>query len=482
MRITRREFCQSTATVALSLAVVGVSALPSLDGMALAADTVSDLELMKPDKLPDMVMGNDKASVTVIEYASMTCPHCAHFQETTFPELKKRYIDTGKIRYIFREFPLDTLAAAASMLARCSSGDTDSAKYFALTDTLFRQQRTWAVEKPLAPLLAIAKQAGFNPADFRRLSGESEGARRYRKHPPARCHGVQSRVDPDFLHQRHQVRGRAGNRRNGQADRRPSEGLIRVFALGRAALPPLLPLFCRRFPRKVWKTSAGTRMAVAQAGATIHCPGDASPLPSEGPSPGSDCNLFNVTLARLSARHARFRKPGMRFSETPSSASVVRGLKYETHAAPSARFQVVRRTDRFPDRAGSDRRGRSERLRQIEPGRSAALGDGRILVQVDARVVDGGRDFLRVEFPAGAQQRRSRDLDRQFRALGAIRLQRPGFDRNRPPHRARGRLRLSHQRPRSTRPRRADGICRRLDRRPVAGLGASGPHRRDHPG
>jgi protein-disulfide isomerase len=115
--------------------------------------------------LPDMVLGSDKAPVTVIEYASMTCPHCAHFNEVTFPEIKKRYIDTGKIRYIFREFPLDSLAAAAFMLARCAA-DTDSSKYFALVDTLFRQQRTWAVEKPLAPLLAIAKQAGFTQQTF----------------------------------------------------------------------------------------------------------------------------------------------------------------------------------------------------------------------------------------------------------------------------------------------------------------------------
>ena len=120
---------------------------------------------MKPDALPDMVMGDDKAPVTVIEYASMTCPHCAHFQETTFPELKKRYIDTGKVRYIFREFPLDTLAAAAFMLARCA-GENDSTKYFAMVDTLFRQQRQWAVEKPIPPLLAIAKQAGFTEKSF----------------------------------------------------------------------------------------------------------------------------------------------------------------------------------------------------------------------------------------------------------------------------------------------------------------------------
>lgn len=164
MQIIRREFCQSTAAVALATAVLGVSSLPLFPGQALA-DTVPAAELMKPDALPEMVMGDDKAPVTVIEYASMTCSHCAHFQETTFPELKKRYIDTGKVRYIFREFPLDSLAAAAFMLARCS-GQDDKTKYFAMIDTMFRQQRQWAVEKPIPPLLAIAKQAGFTEKSF----------------------------------------------------------------------------------------------------------------------------------------------------------------------------------------------------------------------------------------------------------------------------------------------------------------------------
>ena len=160
LQITRREFCQTTAAVALATAVLGVSSLPSL-----SAETVPAGELMKPDALPEMAIGDEKAPVTVIEYASMTCPHCAHFQETTFPEIKKRYIDTGKVRWIFREFPLDNLAAAAFMLARCAGKD-DNEKYFALVDTLFRQQRQWAIEKPIPPLLAIAKQAGLTEQTF----------------------------------------------------------------------------------------------------------------------------------------------------------------------------------------------------------------------------------------------------------------------------------------------------------------------------
>jgi protein-disulfide isomerase len=117
---------------------------------------------MDPGPLSDQVLGAAEAPVTVIEYASMTCPHCAHFSETTFPEFKKRYIDTGKVRFIFREFPLDPLAAAGSMLARCA-GD---GKYFPMVETLFHEQKTWAVQKPLPPLLAIAKQAGFTQQSF----------------------------------------------------------------------------------------------------------------------------------------------------------------------------------------------------------------------------------------------------------------------------------------------------------------------------
>ena len=119
-------------------------------------------ELLKPDPLGDVSQGDANAPVTIVEYASMTCPHCAHFHETTYPELKKKYIDTGKVRFIFREFPLDPLAAAGSMLARCAGED----KYFPLIDALFAQQKDWVVQKPLAPMLAIAKQAGFTQQTF----------------------------------------------------------------------------------------------------------------------------------------------------------------------------------------------------------------------------------------------------------------------------------------------------------------------------
>jgi protein-disulfide isomerase len=133
-----------------------------IEAQPAAAQTIPMADLMVPPGLGDRSLGKDDAPVTVVEYASMTCPHCAHFHETTYPELKKRYIDTGKVRFIFREFPLDPLAAGASMLARCA----DKEKFFPLIETLFQMQRTWAVEKPIPALMAIAKQAGFSEQSF----------------------------------------------------------------------------------------------------------------------------------------------------------------------------------------------------------------------------------------------------------------------------------------------------------------------------
>lgn len=145
--------------------VIGGSALLLFAASGIGpihAETVDAVELMKPSKIGDIVMGSETAPVTIVEYASMTCSHCADFTIHTFPEIKKRYVDTGKVRFILREFPLDPLAAGTFMLARCAGKD----KYYAMVDLLFEQQRKWAVQNPLPPLFEIAKQAGFTQETF----------------------------------------------------------------------------------------------------------------------------------------------------------------------------------------------------------------------------------------------------------------------------------------------------------------------------
>ena len=119
-------------------------------------------ELLKPGELPELALGSSDAKVVIVEYASMTCGHCANFHTKVFPELKEKYIDTGKVRFILREFPLDPLAASAFMLARCA-GD---GKYYPVVDAFFHQQSQWAVQRPLEPMLAIARQAGFTKESF----------------------------------------------------------------------------------------------------------------------------------------------------------------------------------------------------------------------------------------------------------------------------------------------------------------------------
>jgi protein-disulfide isomerase len=164
LTITRREFLHSVS----ALALVGALGLAEQPGLAYAAPapaqtpSFSNEELMRPGPLPEQALGAADAPVTIIEYASMTCPHCATFHEKTYPELKKKYIDTGKVRFIFREFPLDPLAAAGFMLARCAG----EGKYFPMIETLFHQQKEWAVQRPLPPLQAIARQAGFTQQSF----------------------------------------------------------------------------------------------------------------------------------------------------------------------------------------------------------------------------------------------------------------------------------------------------------------------------
>jgi protein-disulfide isomerase len=146
-------------------------AAPGLIGLALAlaaapapAQTVVPVEqLMAPGPLPDIAQGPADAPVTIVEYASMTCSHCAAFHEETWPKLKAKYVDAGKVRFILREFPLDPLATAGFMLARCAGPE----KRDSIVDLLYTQQKNWAfVEKPIEALAALVKQAGISQADF----------------------------------------------------------------------------------------------------------------------------------------------------------------------------------------------------------------------------------------------------------------------------------------------------------------------------
>ena len=111
----------------------------------------------------DFILGMDTAPITVIEYASLTCPHCAQFHQNALPTIKKNFIETGKIRYVYRDFPLDQLALSGSMIAQCGGRD----RYFAFIDALFAQQSNWARDpKPFAALSRIARLGGLSQAKF----------------------------------------------------------------------------------------------------------------------------------------------------------------------------------------------------------------------------------------------------------------------------------------------------------------------------
>jgi len=142
-------------------ALAGLAVAPAL--AEEAAKPVDLAELLKPPALGDMALGADEGAskVTIVEYASATCPHCAAFHKDVWPKLKADYIDSKKIRFIFREFPLNDPALAAFMIARAAPKDS----YFPLIDVFFDTLQTWA-QDPANGLLNIAKQAGFTQEKF----------------------------------------------------------------------------------------------------------------------------------------------------------------------------------------------------------------------------------------------------------------------------------------------------------------------------
>jgi len=161
--MSRRNFLELAAAAALTLAgmaaLVGTWSRPAhAQGTVVPTD-----QLMAEQALPDIVQGKADAPVTIVEYASMTCSHCAAFHAMTYPTLVSKYVDTGKVRFILREFPLDPLATAAFMLARCSGPQ----KRNAVVDLLFDHQKDWAfTDKPLEALSNLLKQTGMTQASF----------------------------------------------------------------------------------------------------------------------------------------------------------------------------------------------------------------------------------------------------------------------------------------------------------------------------
>ena len=180
MKFSRRMMMQSSLA-ALTFGAgawwLGGSGAPLQAVSDARAEDLSDL--MNAGPLEDIFIGAEDAPVTIIEYASMTCPHCATFHTDVLPTLKEKYIETGKVRLIFREFPLDARAYAASMLARCADKDF----YFPMTDVLFKQQKVWARAEDPRPATPSNCQIGrFYTGELRRLLEKSGASRQCKCH------------------------------------------------------------------------------------------------------------------------------------------------------------------------------------------------------------------------------------------------------------------------------------------------------------
>jgi protein-disulfide isomerase len=133
------------------LVVAGVVA-----GALMAAPDAARAAPVAPDQ--ELALGSPEAKVTIVEYASLSCPHCARFHEETLPKLREKYIDSGKVRLVFRDFPLERTAFWAAIIARCAGPE----RYFAFIDVFFKKQSAWySSEDPLAALTRLARLGGL---------------------------------------------------------------------------------------------------------------------------------------------------------------------------------------------------------------------------------------------------------------------------------------------------------------------------------
>lgn len=177
--ITRRALLGGAAATAFCLALPFGASRAFAQDQALAQELPEpqgDVDMdaaLKPGTLPEMALGEENAPIQVIEYMSMTCPHCASFHTNTFEAIKEKYIDSGKARFIIREFPFDPVATAAFMLARCNPQDpkqpSTPEQYFAMVSMLFKQQRAWAAPADgdvRKALLQAVKVAGYSQQTF----------------------------------------------------------------------------------------------------------------------------------------------------------------------------------------------------------------------------------------------------------------------------------------------------------------------------
>jgi protein-disulfide isomerase len=127
----------------------------------IANPTIADI--MQTGELPEMALGRPDAPVTIVEYASLSCPYSRRFQLETFPALKREYIDTGKVRFILREFPIGKQSGLATIALRCAAAD----KYFPLFDKLMSQQASWVSQEVRPdPIYQVAAQVGLTRSQF----------------------------------------------------------------------------------------------------------------------------------------------------------------------------------------------------------------------------------------------------------------------------------------------------------------------------
>jgi len=152
------------AVAAIALGVYFGTRPPAAGPPTTAVASTADKSALLAIQPGDHVLGDPKAPITVIEYASFTCPHCAHFHTQILPEIKKKWIDTGKVKLIYRDFPLDQVAAKAAQIAECAGND----RYFGVIDLIFRGQPTWATASdPIAELAKPLRIAGMGEKEIK---------------------------------------------------------------------------------------------------------------------------------------------------------------------------------------------------------------------------------------------------------------------------------------------------------------------------